>query len=639
MSDEVFGYGIFLNDLVNTDSYVSAEFQDYTINEGHILSSVIFSQNSINRGMLSGIAVFCDYSINEAEISSDIVVFSDNSVNTGIINHAIFLDNSVNQGIVLSSAFFCGSSINNGSLSSTSIFTDYSQNSANGEAQDVCYISSNVINTGIINLSAAYIEQDGPLPNGYFLNQTKIIPEDYKVKTWEYNGVWFTYNSELQSNLANDVYNTSNNSAGLFAFKKGIKRNLLDIYIKNGPFSTGYYSNDVLLETYNSDFGLPERSKDDFLFYVYVNGYSFLANGAFSTGFYVEGTATEHTSLSTENPYSAQDNQLYYTYLSGIPVLADDLYGTTFYFKDGKIAESTINLTPRLNVINLWTVVEYGNILILNGAYSYGYYVNGVLSGTFVTPTSTLNSNLWLTYIDGMPQPLPHGYYTNGVYVSGVVTEETLHTPITAIDGQGLTYYVYNNGQPILAQGPFTNAYFNVGQLSGSFNFLQPTIDNPNIFCAFIDGSAINANGAYKSGVYINGSINNLYTNTEKQSVEDDTLFYRFIGGYPDYSVTTYWYSSSLSAESNIDWFNIYNWYSDAFLTDNSNHYYEASSTVFVLASPYTPQIYIDDERWIEPTNIVATGVNLSLLSNINKTITTNISCTVLTCRGNVILE
>lgn len=636
MSEEVFGYGVFQEQFENRNAYEFCEFEDSSINLGSVLSSAIFKNTSVNRGGLSGVGIFCNNSKNEATIHTDINIFTDGAINTGTINYGIFLDSSVNIGTVLSAAFFAGNSINNGNLSCDSIFTEFSQNSADGKVERTAYITNATQNTGIFALTSLYVQPSGFFPHGYFSGGTKIAPENFNSTTWNLSGVWFVYDENGLGTLADDIYNIGTDITGCFSFHKGVKKFLPEEYIKNGLFSTGLYNNDQVVVASNV---FPEKAKDTYLYYSLIDGVSYIANEFYSNGVYQNGIKLNYTSTA-EDPKQAKDDRFYYLYDNGVATLAHEVYGTEFYFENGLIAIDYNTSEPNLNVINKWVTVENGLIHYINGPQSTGYYFNGILSGTFITPTFIEQINKWLVYENGTPFNA-NGSYTNGRFVDGNKLDTSLLTPVSTID-DSTTFYLYVSGAASIANGPFTSGYFVNGKKTGTVQEIQQTIDDPLIFCSYLSGVPLSAEGAYKSGYYDDGKIKTNYTNTTKQSALDDTFFYRYTNGLPNYSYTRYWSSAEMAVvSSDRDWFNIYNWYADVSATDNSNKYEMEEAVVYVLSSTVTPQIYIDDIKWslYPANNIYSVKSNLIVYSNTNKSFTSNITGTVVTCRGNVILE
>lgn len=637
MSEEVFGYGVFQEQFENRNAYEFCEFEDSSINLGSVLSSAIFKNNSVNRGGLSGVGIFCNNSKNESIIQTDISIFVDNAVNEGTVNYGIFLGSSVNLGNVLSAAVFAGNSINNGNLSCDVTFTEYSQNSADGKVEKTAYISTTVQNTGVFNLTSLYVQPSGFFPYGHF-QQVKTPPENYKSTAWNLSGVWFTYNESGTGELANEIYNIGTDITGCFNFHKGVKKILLEDYVKNGLFSTGVYDNDQLIETTNN---FPEKAKDTYLYYNVINGLTYLANESYSNGVYNNGVKVLYTT-SLEDPKKARDDSNYYVYNEGVPSLADKVYGTEFYFENGLINTEFNNNEPQLNVINKWVIVENGLIRYLEGPQPTGYYYSGVLSGTYITPTFIEKINKWLVYNNGYPLSAS-GTYSNGRFLDGDKLPSTSLIPESAIDDP-TSFYVYSSGEALIANGPFTVGYFVDGQQAGTVEEIQQTINDPLIYCSYLNGTPLSAQGAYKSGYYINGRIDPTYTTTIKQSAIDDIFSYRYTKGLPSYSYTRYWnptISEISIPSSERDWFNIYNWYADVSATDDSNKYEMGEAVVYVLSSTIAPQIYIDDVRWsLYPAdNIYSIGSNLVIYSDANGSFTSNITGTVVTCRGNVILE
>ena len=161
--------------------------------------------------------------------------------------------------------------------------------------------------------------------------------------------------------------------------------------------------------------------------------------------------------------------------------------------------------------------------VIKNGRYSDGYYSN---SSSIDTTYNSPNGTPEIAQDNSL-------YY---VYASGLATVANNNTP-TETSG---VWYTYATGARSLANGAYTNGYYDAGTKSDTYDNATPgdTIDGD--WYTYVDGVATAANGAYSNGYYDAGTKSTTYsTPTDELIAAIDGGAYHFSAGVP--TAATQW--------------------------------------------------------------------------------------------------
>ena len=229
---------------------------------------------------------------------------------------------------------------------------------------------------------------------------------------------------------------------------------------KFGPYSDGYYENDVILESFNS--ATPLESLDiSGSYFTYAGGYATVASGYYSNGYFVSGNIS-NTGTPAQLQIAQDDGLLYiYEYLN--VTIANGAFSSGYY-TNGQIDASYNNMTPALAENNIYYTYSAGAAVIADGPYSTYYFVNGEISATLrPTPQPILDgAGAYSWYNDSGTSMGAHGYFSNGrFYNNGQAFEELLteenqeHYPKQAQD-DGLYYlYSYSDYANVLADGVY----------------------------------------------------------------------------------------------------------------------------------------------------------------------------------------
>ena len=217
----------------------------------------------------------------------------------------------------------------------------------------------------------------------------------------------------------------------------------------NGAYMSGYYESGAKSTVFDNT--TPLQSQDEpTKWIIYLDGVSSVAVGAYSNGYYSLGII--HPYYSNATPQQPQDDVLWYVYAAGVASLAE--------------------FAAPIENSGLWYTYASGIQTAANGAYSTGYYENGIPSTTYDNPipTDTIDGE-WYTYVDGVPslatQSYSNYYFTSlgeidgsynniipqqpqddvlwYVYASGVASLAESGSPIETPLGSGL-YYLYSMG-------------------------------------------------------------------------------------------------------------------------------------------------------------------------------------------------
>ena len=171
----------------------------------NIYGTGIFNENATNYGNLSA------------------AVFVGSAANYGIIDNGVFLDNSINLGIVVNNAVFGGTSSNEGTVGGDALFVNYSSNTGtvegNVQKETTATVPAETVNGSI----EQYNQPNGASVYGYYDNGVKVGPVNYSTVTYEVSGVWYEYNENGNSSLAEGLYEDSLGTK--YYFIKGVKTN------------------------------------------------------------------------------------------------------------------------------------------------------------------------------------------------------------------------------------------------------------------------------------------------------------------------------------------------------------------------------------------------------------------------------
>lgn len=190
--------------------------------------------------------------------------------------------------------------------------------------------------------------------------------------------------------------------------------------------------------------------------------------------------------------------------------------------------------------------------VIKNGRYSDGYYSNSSsIDTTYNSPNGTpeiaqdnslyyvyasglatvANNNtpietsgVWYAYATGV-RSLADGPYSNGYYNNDGTKSDTYNsaTPVDTIDGEWYTYAV---GVPSLGNGGYSNGYF-VNGVATHNPTPYPAQDSMSYYFVFLDGTSSLANGSYTNGFYAyNGGLIPTPNGTPLEAIDNPGYYY-----------------------------------------------------------------------------------------------------------------
>jgi len=138
----------------------------------------------------------------------DFAVFTGDAVNRGTVKTAIFTGNASNAstGLVTVSAIFAGTAKNVGNVAGDAVFVEGALNQSTGTIGGTAYFTTpgNNLNNEVI--PANYTQQDGFQSYGYFVNSVRVAPQDFNVRVYAVNNVWYKYDNTGSGALANGMF-------------------------------------------------------------------------------------------------------------------------------------------------------------------------------------------------------------------------------------------------------------------------------------------------------------------------------------------------------------------------------------------------------------------------------------------------
>ncbi len=308
-------------------------------------------------------------------------IFTDSTINNGTVTTGIFDDSATNSGVT-TNASFSGSSINTGTVIQNAVFTE------------------TAVNDGTINTA---------------------IFEGTSTNTGSVTGtVVFTGDAVNNGTVAEAIFlgNSQNGGTGTVTLSAVFAENAGNagiiqgdaIFADNTVNSGTIQGNAEIAATADGEQGTVQGSVTEYV----------QPDGAFAYGYFSGGSKSAPASYAT---VVYQVGSYWYKYdASGNGALASGNYsdGTSWFtFANG---------------VKVATYVQ-----LKNGAYSDGYYVNGVIDTNYTTnaPVPAIDNQLHYTYLNGL------GYIANGYYADS--ERYYINGNMTNLDNNGNSFFATEN--------------------------------------------------------------------------------------------------------------------------------------------------------------------------------------------------
>lgn len=536
------GISYFTDTSSNSGICKIAEFLDDSTNNGTVIETASFVNNSINLSDVIGTATFSASAKNIGTVQG-VVVFSGEATNDGIVQEAVFLDQSKNLGTVQLTATFSGTSRNEGNVQNA-VFVENTTTNI-GTVVSNALVPVGFVNAGTIAVSSSYSQLSGAYSYGYFDNTgNKSAPPSYETVAYDVGGIWYKYDANGNAVIANGNYSDGSNDR---VFRNGIKLDIGTVIINN----TQYYYELPLEQSKtiytSSNLSTKATKLSGAGWGVYIDGNdvedewtitpsgvltwtNVPRNGAYVEGYYFNNGISTAYNNNTPQVAKNRDNS-YFVYSLGLPTSADGAY-TNGYYLQGLLSGTFVAPQSAKDNNSSWYLYTTGAPSVPTGAYSNGYYSSGSRTGTYTTPQTAIDDQLYYSYAEGVATKAS-GSYTTGFFANGALNPSyTNNTPAFTVNAN--YYIVYTGGVPASADGYYSNGVYAQGA-PFSFSSLIPyqAIDSEKWYIYTTGVVTATANGPYSTGYFVNGDRDNYYTNATSQVAVDDGLRYIYSNGVP----------------------------------------------------------------------------------------------------------
>ena len=504
----IVGSSSFCADAQNCGLISSGYFFDTAINAGTISCNAVFAGTSVNSGTAS-IAVFSGNSINCSSVTT-CAVFVDTAVNAGSVTYASFCASATNNGIVSQSGLFYGTSSNCGSVCGNAIFADTASNALGATVCGNADFSVTASNAGtVVGETGVYTP---PSSNWYYDTSSAasaVTLNGTVTQSDEGSGV-------IAAEFGGGYLSTSlSDVSGDFT---------LDLFAKPTENSTyrpiislGSYTNGILLR--NSSNGAADN--------LYVNG----SNLVYGNNSYLNQNVWNHIVL-------VRESNVFQIYVNGFSI-ASASESSTLDFSPTFIGSAVHNLNE----------VFSGKIAAIRLVVGSALYSGSTITIPTTLPTAVSGTELLLNFgASAVPTVTPHGdgAYSDGYYANGVIdTSYNLATPIQATDDS--KYYTYNNGTSTLFNGaievggPWYSVTAGVMETTATFTGVfnnggtYLNINNGGNAGSLAEGTRILAS----NGLYYNFTGNgSLPANAFNGAIEIDGSWYSIVDGVKEATAT-----------------------------------------------------------------------------------------------------